>query len=130
MYLRRTEPRAPVLVHSTDLKANVVHLSGRRGHGEFRCISGSAVLVPRVGRITPDKVALMNTTIPVMISDCVIALKTTSVAVATAVQERIQGNFEQLEREYVGTGAPFITISRLQRALNRLGIAPSFGEPV
>jgi hypothetical protein len=125
MYPARTEPEAPVLVHSTDLKANSVHLNGRRGHGAFRCVEGAAVLVPRVGQITPGKVAFLNATTPVMISDCVIALEADSVRIAKAVQKRLQGNFETLEREYVGTGAPFITLSRLQRALDGLDIVPT-----
>jgi hypothetical protein len=122
MHRARRERNRPILVHYTDLRQARVHLNGRRGFGVHRCVEGPAILIPRVGRITEDKIALLDAAIPVMISDCVIALKTTSLTRARAVQNRLVENFAKLRAHYVGTGAPFITLGRLRTALESVGI--------
>ena len=123
MHLSATPRKGPVLVHSTDLRQGVVHLNGRRGTSEHRCVAGPAVLIPRVGRITDDKVVLLRAPTPIVMSDCVIALKTASLARARAVQKRLRDSFAILRAHYVGTGAPFITLRRLETVLHAVGIA-------
>jgi hypothetical protein len=58
-----------------------------------------------------------------MISDCVIALRTESSEQAKALQGTLVEHFGVLAKQYVGTGAPFITLDRLRRALSSVGVA-------
>jgi predicted RNA methylase len=122
LHRSRKERNRPVLVHYTDLRNATVHLNGRRGYGPHRCIQGPAVLIPRVGNMTVDKVALFDSPTRIMISDCVIALKTSSQRHACAVRQRLVSRFSSLRKQYVGTGAPFITMARLTKALQSVGI--------
>ena len=110
------------LVHYTDLRNGYVETNGRRGFGAYRCVDGPAIVLPRVGRITVDKVALLEENQRVMLSDCVIAVKPTSPQNACQLRERLVENFQELSVQYVGTGAPFITVHRLIVALNHLGV--------
>lgn len=113
----------PSLVHYTDLRSARVTLNGQRGAGAHRCVAGPAVLLPRVGRITPEKVAVLTSPRRVMISDCVIALKTESAQGARQVRRLLVDNFTLLAGAYVGTGAPHITLDRLRDAMRRIGVA-------
>ena len=65
----------PVLIHYTDIRNGAVKPNVRRGVGNYRCIEGPAVLIPRVGNITATKIALFDSSVHVMLSDCVIAIK-------------------------------------------------------
>jgi hypothetical protein len=99
-----------------------VRLNGRRGFGKHRCVTGPAILIPRVGQITEAKIALLDAPRRIMITDCVIALQSNSLACARAVQDRLVENFATFRAHYVGTGAPFITLGRLKTALESVGI--------
>ncbi len=112
----------PPLVHYTDIRNGSVTINGRRGFGAFRCIGGPAVLIPRVGRITPGKIALLEAPELVMLSDCVIALRPASIEHARPLRDRLVENLDQLRIHYVGTGAPFVTLSRLDAALKAVGV--------
>jgi hypothetical protein len=121
-YTGAQDLNAPSLVHSTDLRNGIVHVNGRHGFGVHRCVKGPAVLIPRVGLISESKIAILNDGPEIMLSDCVIALKTTSMFVADSVRKLIVENFDTLQANYVGTGAPFITIERLKNALLYMGV--------
>ena len=112
----------PALVHYTDLRSGVVAMNGRRGFGSFRCVDGPAILLPRVGRLTSGKIARLDSSHPVMLSDCVIALKPESPDHARTLCDRLLANLEHLRAHYIGTGAPFITIRRLKAALHAIGV--------
>ena len=45
----RPDKNKPPLVHYTDLRNGRVRLNGRLGFGTYRCVTGPAVLLPRVG---------------------------------------------------------------------------------
>ena len=110
------------LVHYTDIRNGSVVLNGRRGFGAFRCVDGPAVLIPRVGRLTSGKIALLKSSDSVMLSDCVIALRPVSLEHARSLCTRLVENLDQLRNHYVGTGAPFVTLARLNAALRALGV--------
>ena len=120
-----SERRGPTLVHSTDLRNTTVVLNGHRGYGDYRCVDGPAVLLPRVGRLTREKIALLPSAQRVMISDCVIALKTDRLHAAERLQETLHDNFDRLAGGYVGTGAPHVTLRRLQAILMSMGVSDS-----
>lgn len=122
MFRARHHSTGPTLVHSTDLRDATVILNGRRGLNAQRSISGPAVLLPRVGQITKPKIAIMRHTTPVVLSDCVIALATSTLNDAQELRRRLLFHFSTLSAQYVGTGAPFITTNRLADALLSLGV--------
>ena len=124
IYRINSHADGPVLVHSTDLRNGQVCLNGRRGINARRPLAGSAVLLPRVGQLTDDKIALFHSNDPIVLSDCVIGLTTNDLTEAQEVRERIVKSFSVLTSQYVGTGAPFVTLRRLQKALSLLGIEP------
>lgn len=115
----------PTLVHTTDLQESKVVLNGHRGFGQHRCIRGPAVVIPRVGQFSPKKIALFELTKNVMLSDCVIGMKAKSEAHARRLHQLLLKNSAHLQRCYVGTGAPFITLGRLQAALKAIGVSPT-----
>ena len=112
----------PVVVHSTDLRDSGVCFNGRRSPVIRRCFSGPAVLVPRVGRLVEGKIAILSPPTPIVLTDCVIGLTTKSMEDAYEVRRRMIVEFASLYDQYVGTGAPFVTINRLQETLARIGI--------
>ena len=120
------EPKPPdptlPLVHYTDLRNGTVTLNGRRGFGTFRCVTGPALLLPRVGDVTPPRIAVLDSTLRVMLSDCLIALKPTSPVHIQLLRTRLLDNFNAFRTHYIGTGAPFITLARLTAALKALGV--------
>lgn len=122
--LHRPKPDkpAPPLVHYTDLRNGAVILNGRCGFGAFRCVTAPALLLPRVGQITPGKIAVLQSPHSVMLSDCLIALKTTSPHHTPLLRARLVQNFSKLRNQYIGTGAPFITLTRLKTVLQALGV--------
>ena len=122
MHRLRHETTKPPLVHYTDIRNGTVELNGRHGFGEFRCVDGPAVLIPRVGQITTAKVAILDTQLSVMLSDCVIALKPLRPENVEPLRHRLVTNFACLQSQYVGTGAPFITLDRLHQLLGTIGV--------
>ena len=113
----------PPLVHYTDLRNGRVELTGRLGFGTYRCVTGPAVLLPRVGMITSAKVAILPPGLEVMLSDCVVALKPKRHALVAALRQRLVTNFSDLRQQYTGTGAPFITLGRLKCVLDAIGVS-------
>ena len=118
----RKEKGQPILVHYTDIKNGSVRLNGRRGHGAHNCVEGPVVLLPRVGRVTPGKVAILEHSSRVMLSDCVIAIRPSSREQTQLVRERLIRNFSSLRSNYLGTCAPHITLGRLRSALSLMGV--------
>ena len=112
----------PRLIHYTDIRNGSVEINCRRGSGRHPCVTGSLVLIPRVGRITPGKIVVYKAIERVMLSDCVIALKTKTMNQAIFLQNLLVDNFSRVRQCYVGTGAPFITIDRLRIILGSFGV--------
>ena len=115
----------PVLVHSSDLRNAAVHVNGRRGFDSPRRVTGPSVMIPRVGQLKKEKIAIFPPSQHhVVLSDCVIAITASSLADAKTVRKILIDGFPTLKAQYVGTGAPFVTMGRLRRTLSVLGIDP------
>ena len=111
-------------IHSTHLQDFTIsshyEVRGRLG----RCAAGPMVLLPRVGQPKRSKVARYLDSNVFMLSDCVIALTCHSSESAELLWKDLQSNWSLLEREYVGSGARYITNQRLSNLLLRLGYFP------
>ena len=107
------------LVHTTDLENGKV---GKRGVlvAGFPKIRGPAILFPRVGRITPGKVTILESGRVVSLSDCVIGLTCSTRKEADKVHARILHNWADFASAYRGTGAPYITVKAAALNLGHL----------
>jgi hypothetical protein len=108
---RRDRHGTPFL-HSTDTCRRVSEL--RRVRPIDRGILfGHAVLIPRVG-MPARPLPIVYTSEEVQLSDCVIAIKCTSSAHARRVADAIEFRWSSFESLWRGTGARYVTMSRLQ----------------
>lgn len=110
---------ATEFIHSTDLTNGVARRSGRMTLQSNNKISGPAVLIPRVGRADPRKIACVGANRQFVLSDCVIALKPND-GKTKALREQMLAEKDAFCKLYLGTGAPFITLERLREFLNNL----------
>ncbi len=114
-------------IHSTNIKELTTDKSLA---GFFRTtnktngrVTGWNILLPRVG--IPDKTALkavyFNT--EVQLSDCVIALNCKNKTYAQNIAKRLNQHWDGIINLYRGTGARYITISRLREWLSTINIS-------
>ena len=112
------------LVHSTELQDYELRKSLRRVPTGTRSLSGPAVLLHRVGQPRRDKVAYVPNGPPFAITDCVVALLCDHEKECIRLHKSLTERFWLLKRNYIGSGAPYITVERIQRVLQELGYAP------
>ncbi|MBK9296004.1 MAG: methyltransferase [Candidatus Microthrix sp.] len=115
------------LVHSTDLSSLVrePEIEMRRCRS-VRYLAGPAVLLPRVGRLTSQSVAILLAGRTVCLSDCVIAIVTPSTDSARELASLIRSRLSCLNAEFEATGAPYITLERLNGWLDHQGFGDLF----
>ena len=111
------------LVHSTELQGYELKLGQRKVPSETRSISGPAVLIHRVGRPRTDKIAYVSRGSPFAITDCVIALLCPNEQECFRLHRSLVDHSSLLKQNYIGSGAPYITIKRVQSVLHYLGFA-------
>jgi len=109
-------------IHSTDL------IQGRLAEPTRwsldltgRLVAGTAVLLPRVGRPKLAKVVLKAEHAPVVLSDCVMALKTPERSDESDLHDLISRNWDQFRQLWSGSCAPYVTLSKLEYALEGFG---------
>lgn len=84
-------------------------------------VFGSVILIPRVGRFPLERVAVHQLGGPVQLSDCVIALKFGSRKAARSFHQKLTAKPDRLLSLYHGTGAKYLTVARLQSAIESSG---------
>lgn len=104
------------LIHTDNLRDGQVAGLFRRVHWH-RSVSGAFVLLPRVGRLTPGKVVAGAFVRPVVLSDCVIAVRCADLAEATRVRNGLCRDWAALQGIFGGTGAPYTTVDKVGRLL-------------
>lgn len=116
------------LIHSTALRAGSVPREGLPLVQTTRSTTrGPAILIPRVGAPSAEKVCVLKSPAEVALSDCVVALEFDLPEQADATAKSLtNGHWSTLERAYSGSCAPFVTMDRLAQALSEVGLAPSF----
>lgn len=85
----------------------------------FRCVfaPGASVILPRVGKFAAGNIAVLNREERVALSDCLFAIPCGFDELALALYSGIIADFSNLVSLYSGTGAPYLTKSRLQSYL-------------
>ena len=105
------------LVHSTNLQGNRIQPSEYLMAGDRSLVKGPAVLIPRVGTPRKDKICRLPAGKSVVLSDCVIALKTKSAAESKALQGEIMEKWDAFRLIYQGTGARYVALSTIKRVM-------------
>jgi len=122
VHIMKKSPRGVPFVHSTEIRkvVNRIHESDFL-HTED-CLKGRvvgwAILIPRVGVAEKGLVQAVNIRLPVQLSDCVIALECKNKLVAQELEARIHESWDDFRDLYKGTGARYVTMSRLSAWLN------------
>ena len=114
----------PRFIHTTDMRDRRLASTKRKASAERRRVHGPAVLIPRVGRPSKDKVVQLPSCEAVL-SDCVIALRTVPAGYEQALAAAINENWETFKAAYGGSCAPYTTLKRLTDVFLRLGIVTS-----
>ncbi|MBN1458866.1 MAG: methyltransferase [Armatimonadetes bacterium] len=122
MHRIRDDSDGPVLVHSSELQDGRVVVNGRRGRGRTPTVGSPAVLLPRVGRLTPQKIAIFEGSTRVMLSDCVLAVVPEDEQRTPELRSRMIDSFDRLQALYIGTGAPYVTLRRFEDFLGTIGV--------
>ncbi|SFU92938.1 hypothetical protein SAMN05216350_108197 [Polaromonas sp. YR568] len=110
------------LVHTTNLKANTIQLADAPLVGSSWFFQGPALLFPRVGKISKDKVCILRGRRKVVLSDCVIAVQFDTIQQCENAQEHLFSHWSDFVLCYSGTGAPYVTIRRIRELLIALKI--------
>lgn len=108
-------------VHTTNIRDHELVLGKTKVMHE-RVVIGPAVLFQRVGKPDIRKLCVVSRKRPVVLSDCLFAIRCTNTSDAIEVSRRVTRSWELLESRYGGTGAPYITQKRLAHALGDIGI--------
>lgn len=108
-------------IHTTDLKA-VTATGGVGGLDKTLSISrgnvdGWVLLIPRVGVPNQQLLVPIFLSTKAQLSDCVIAFKCASELIANSIAERIRSSWPSFIGLYKGTGARYVTVSRLKEWL-------------
>jgi hypothetical protein len=111
--------KAVPLVHTSHLIQGQVVQSGPKVVAKH-VVRGPAILFPRVGRVTPNKVCILETGQNVALSDCVISIEQLSADQVLGLRRDILNNWATLAEAYRGTGAPHVTLERAYSALARV----------
>lgn len=111
-------------VHTTNLQSNSAVLEPGRAPFDLST-PGPFVLLPRVGY--PNGKIAISLASSLVLSDCVIALRPLS-APLEVLADAVRGEIDLLRGEYVGTGAPYITLDRLAAFLAALGWTPQIAS--
>lgn len=104
------------LVHTSELRMGRVEVGNLKVSG-FTTITGPALLFPRVGRVTPEKIAILESGRSVVLSDCVLGLTCESASDAFIKRKEILAKWAEFACLYRGTGAPYVTVSRVAISL-------------
>lgn len=101
------------LIHSTNLRNNQIVDVIHKVNNKNPIISGPGVIIHRVGNPNPSKVCTLKKNEKYVLSDCLIFIKTKTQFDANELKKYIILNWPYFEILYKGTGAKYITISRL-----------------
>lgn len=103
-----------LLVHTTNLQdGKLVNLTRIKGNYN-RIEEGCGVLIPRVCNPNPHKIVLVRNRKKIVLSECVIFLKTATPELAEEVYNSIMRNWQVFVQIYTGTGAQYTTMERVK----------------
>lgn len=102
------------VIHTTNMQGNKVTGVRRIANGKSYCMTGTAVLIPRVCNPNRGKICIFTGSKPYVLSDCVIALQTENEDDAQTVYDALMVHWDDFREIYNGTGAKYTTMERLK----------------
>jgi hypothetical protein len=108
-------------LHTTNIRAGKIERDAMIKVRHDSSICGPAVLLPRVGRPSVEKVCLIGEADEFVLSDCILGLLCEDKSAAKVLKKQIVNNWDLLSSSYVGTGAPYITTTKVAVLLRQLG---------
>ena len=110
-------------IHTTNLKNLVLNNEKLPKTSTIRKgrVQGAVILLPRVGTPIKGHISALYLKKEVQLSDCVLALKFSSMARAKTAHRHINDNYNSLASIYRGTGARYVTVERLRSWLTSIG---------
>ncbi|MCR5574208.1 MAG: methyltransferase domain-containing protein [Bacteroidaceae bacterium] len=102
-----------LFIHTTNLRnGKLVNVECTR-RGVKESVKGYGVLIPRVCNPNVQKVVVKDK-VECILSDCVILLQTRTKKEAMSLKRYLINNWTEFKKNYVGTGARYVTIERLR----------------
>ena len=111
------------LLHTTQLRSGFLSTQLPRIKRSRSEVTGPAVLIPRVGKPSVDKLVFLSVESRVALSDCVFALVCDSHEDIIQIYERLKREWSLIGGSFGGTGAPYLTLGKLAHALTHMGIS-------
>lgn len=103
------------LVHTTELTGGKAMINTRHGLVlSTTVICGPALLFPRVGMVTPEKVCILDDDVIVTLSDCVLAVEFQDLARLKAARDYLIRDWSSFSGIYGGTGAKYTTVKKAE----------------
>lgn len=126
----REDPEGVPFVHSTAIRQLITERCSflelpKTSWGGSGRVRGWCLLLPRVGIPNYSYIRAVYLKREVQLSDCVIAIQCHNKQIAADVEVRILDAWTSLRELYRGTGARYVTLSRLREWLTNLGVQPS-----
>lgn len=119
-HIQASSKSAPFL-HTRDLEKLDTRVVTTSRASASLATPGPFLTLPRVGRVRSEHIKLVQSPRAVVLSDCVFALRSGDVAGLVRLQSILLESLSELQREYVGGCAPYLTIRRLQHFLSQRG---------
>jgi len=107
------------LIHTSELRDGAVR-EAKCHIATAKTILGPALLFPRVGRATPQKICLLEENREVALSDCVLAVLCETIVQAEQLRREILKVWPSFAECYRGTGAPYVTVERATKILSEI----------
>lgn len=102
------------LIHTTNLQNGKLYKLKRVIPSSHLIVGGFGVVIPRVCNPNPNKIVVVDGDKTYVLSDCVIFLKTDTMADAENVKDYILNHWQSFIEIYKGTGAQYTTMERVK----------------
>lgn len=99
-------------IHTTNMKNGELVDVGFTKEGIKESVKGNGVLIPRVCNPNVEKVVVYDGK-EAILSDCVVFLQTRTKKEAVQLKRFLVKNWTEFKKNYVGTGARYVTMERL-----------------
>ena len=109
-------------IHTTDINNGITFSKYLDDSIAFKTVCGPAILIPRVGSPLISKFILNKSEQPIVISDCIIAIKFKNLQAAVSAYSRVMRNWSLLRGAYDGTCAQYTTLKKIKFFLDRIDI--------
>ncbi|HTM81921.1 methyltransferase [Asticcacaulis sp.] len=111
------------MIHTTSIRDGqiqaVYELSIADESRARKLVPGNYLLIPRVGKVRPENICSLNSAAPIILSDCLFAVRCENESTAAELRARVIQRFQNFRKIYNGTGAPYLTRIHLAEFLRQ-----------